>query len=165
MKDLQLFEHYIFLGILVFFMGMFLACKEAGRSCLCFMGIMVLLGLMSHFLGAYYFGYIMIFLGLAGSVVMLSFNLMLTEKNIVSPGGKSKREKIVSGVFLALLLWGLCLILKKNEHYFGSRIVESTMHKNIFGIIRDNYFVPMSLMMILIFVALVCINVIVKKEE
>ena len=146
---------------------MFLACKEVGKSSFCFMGMMVCFGLLGYFMGAHYFSYVMIFFGLIGHIIMLSFELMLFEKeaDLLESKDWRRRKVIVSGTLLSLIFLALFLIFRKNGGHFNSKIMDATMHKNILRVIREEHFVSVCLMMILTFASLVCINVIVKKEK
>ena len=154
---------YIFLGILILFLIVFLVSKGTTKSCFCSMGAIVCFGLLGHLMGAHYFGYVVIFLGLVWGIVILSFELTLFEKNLAFID--DSRVKIISGVSLFGFLGACCLIFKKNKNYFGMEAIKTMEDKDIFERIQDEHFVSMGLMMILIFVSLICVNVIIKKEK
>lgn len=160
-------EKYIFLGFLIIFALRLLISKDTFGNGFYFMGAIIFFGLIGFTMGAHYFSYIMIFLGLIGGIVILSFERMLIEKKISLMDKEDKRQKgrVVSGVLLSFVLCVLVLTFKKNENYFSSNIVKVEGHKDIFEMIKNDYLVSMGLMMILVFLSLISINLITKKEE
>ena len=158
-------EKYIFLGVAIIFTLVFLFSKKISKSCFSLMGIAACFGLLGYFLEVYSFAYVIFFLGLMAGIVMLSFELMLIEKIIVAnEKRKENREKTISGMLLVAVLGMLVLVFKKNENYFVLKAARTMMHENIIELIKENYFVPVSLVMILIFASLICIDLIIKKE-
>ena len=158
-------EKYIFLGISVVVGIMFLFSRKTSKDCFSLMGIAVCFGLLGYFLEAYFFAYAIFFLGLIAGVAILSFELMLIEKEINIANKKENKEKIISGILLAVIFGMSILIFKKNENYFVLKTMESVMEKNVIGIIKENYFISTSLIMVFIFVSLVCIDLIIKREK
>ena len=130
-------ESYILLGISIIFVSFFLVCRSARKSCFCLMGTIICFGLLGHLLGAHYFGYIVIFLGLATSVLLLAFELMLVgdDKSLVA-----KKDGIASGVVIFIIYGALYLIFKKNKNYFHSQFGEAKVIENIFEINKGKLF-------------------------
>ena len=160
-------ERYIFLSISIIFVLKFLISKEVFGSIFSFMGIVVSFGLFGLTMGAYYFSYTMIFLGLIGGVVIFSFEHMLIEKrmSLIENEDKKQRGKTISGLLLFLIFLILVSIFKKNEAYFTSEIIKTEKYKDIFEMIKNDYFASIGLMMVLVFLSLISINLITKKEK
>ena len=161
-----MFESYIFLGISAILVARFLMCDEVDKSVLCAIGMMICFGCLGYFMRAHYFGYIVVFLGLVMGVVILSFRLILIgeKTELDEKKGRAKKEVIISGVLLLIVFGIISLIFRKNGYYFNSKFTSVTAYRNIFEVIKEEHFLSMGLMMVLMLASLVCINVIVKKE-
>ena len=162
-------EKYFLLAISIIFSFKFLISKKICGDGLSFMGIITCVGLLGFMMDAYYFSYAIIFLGLISMVVIMSFERMLIDKNLLLADNKVERRKPIGEVtsfFLLSFVFGiLVLIFKKNEKYFYSNIIQETNYRDIFEMIKNEYAVSVGLMMVLIFLSLISINLITKRKE